>query len=321
MKRSNRLVLLIGALLAVVAFVGVILLLGQDGTGGGGPQATPTAPTTAQVVKATVDIPAGTVVTSTMVDVETVPIAASADSIPDPGLVIGKTIRENAKAGSILSFSAFVDTGQTSNVTDNIPQGLRAMAVEVDQVTGVGTLIHTGDTVDLIIAMDIQSVVADPKNPPQVVNVGTPQSTVKMIIQNLKVVGTLLPTPTTTTGEATPPPAAASPTPNPGATQPPTSLRNPATAFEIVMVAVTANQAEAIRYAQLNGQSGQVADRGQTSISLVLRSPRDFIAVDASGSPIPGASAVIPPLEVTDGVTLKTLISKYGVIPPDVIIK
>jgi hypothetical protein len=87
------------------------------------------------------------------------------------------------------------------------------------------------------------------------------------------------------------------------------------------MVAVTANQAEAIRYAQLNGQSGQVADRGQTSISLVLRSPRDFIAVDASGSPIPGASAVIPPLEVTDGVTLKTLITKYGVIPPDVIIK
>ena len=185
MKRSNRLVLLIGALLAVVAFVGVILLLGQ-GTGGGGPQATPTAPTTAQVVKATVDIPAGTVVTSTMVDVETVPIAASADSIPDPGLVIGKTIRENAKAGSILSFSAFVDTGQTSNVTDNIPQGLRAMAVEVDQVTGVGTLIHTGDTVDLIIAMDIQSVVPDPKNAPQVVNVGTPQSTVKMIIQNLQ---------------------------------------------------------------------------------------------------------------------------------------
>ncbi len=319
MKRSNRLVLLIGALLAVVAFVGVILLLGQ-GTGGGGPQATPTAPTTAQVVKATVDIPAGTVVTSTMVDVETVPIAASADSISDPGLVIGKTIRENTKAGAILSFSAFIDTGQTSNVTDNIPQGLRAMAVEVDQVTGVGTLIHTGDTVDLIIAMDIQSVVPDPKNAPQVVNVGTPQSTVKMIIQNLKVVGTLLPT-VTTTGEATPPPAAASPTPNPGATQPPTSLKNPATAFEIVMVAVTANQAEAIRYAQLNGQSGQVADRGQTSISLVLRSPRDYIAVDASGSPIPGASPLIPPLEVTDGVTLKTLITKYGVIPPDVIIK
>ena len=318
MKRSNRLVLLIGALLAVVAFVGVILLLGQGNSTTATP--TPTVPTTAQVVKATVDIPAGTVVSSTMVDVATVPIAAAQDSIPDPGLVIGKTIRENVKAGAILSFSAFVDTGQTSNVTDNIPGGLRAMAVEVDQVTGVGTLIHTGDNVDLIIAMNIQSVVPDPKNPPQVVNVGTPQSTVKMIIQNLKVVGTLLPT-VTTTGEATPPPAAASPTPNPGATQPPTSLKNPATAFEIVMVAVTANQAEAIRYAQLNGQSGQVADRGQTSISLVLRSPRDYIAVDASGSPIPGGSAVIPPLEVTDGVTLKTLIQKYGVIPPDVVIK
>jgi Flp pilus assembly protein CpaB len=319
LKRSNRLVLLIGALLAVVAFVGVILLLGQ-GNNGPNATATPTPPTTAQVVKTTVDIPSGTVVTSTMVDIETVPIAAAQDSIPDPGLVIGKTIRQNEKAGAILSFSAFVDTGQTSSVTDNIPQGLRAMAVEVDQVTGVGTLIHTGDNVDLIIAMDIQSVVPDPKNPPQVVNVGQPQSTVKMIIQNLKVVGTLLPAPTTT-GEATPPPAAASPTPNPEATQPPTSLKNPVNALEIVMVAVTANQAEAIRFAQLNGQSGQVPDRGQTSISLVLRSPRDYVAVDASGSPIPGASGVIPPLEVTDGVTLKTLIQKYGVIPPDVVIR
>jgi Flp pilus assembly protein CpaB len=318
LKRSNRLVLLIGALLAVVAFVGVILLLGQGS--GPGPQATPTPPTTAQVVKTTVDIPSGTVITSTMVAVETVPIAASQDSIPDPGLVIGKTIRQNEKAGAILSFSAFVDTGQTSSVTDNIPQGLRAMAVEVDQVTGVGTLIHTGDNVDLIIAMKIQSILPDPKNPPQVVNVGQPQSTVKMIIQNIKVVGTLLPEPTTT-GAATPPPAQASPTPNPEATQPPTSLKNTANALEIVMVAVTANQAEAIRFAQLNGQFGAPPDQGTTTISLVLRSPRDFVAVDASGSPIPGASAIIPPLEVTDGVTLKTLISKYGVIPPDVIVK
>jgi len=319
LKRSNRLVLLIGALLAVVAFVGVILLLGQNGTGGNA-QPTPTAPTTAQVVKASVDIAAGTVVTSDMVAVDTVPIAAAQDSISDTGLVIGKTIRQNVASGAILSFSDFVDTGQAASVTDNIPQGLRAMAVEVDQVTGVGTLIHTGDHVDLIIAMKIQSVVADPKNAPQVVNVGQPQSTVKMIIQNLKVVGTLLPTPTTE-GGATPPPAAASPTPNPEATQPPTSLKNTASALEIVMVAVTANQAEAIRYAQLNGQIGAPPDQGTTTITLVLRSPRDFIAVDASGSPIPGASAVIPPLEVTDGVTLKTLIQKYGVIPPDVIIK
>jgi len=319
LKRSNRLVLLIGALLAVVAFVGVILLLGQNGTGGSA-QATPTPQVNAQVVKASVDIAAGTVVTSDMVAIATVPVAAAQDSISDTGLVIGKTIRQNVASGAILSFSDFVDTGQAASVTDNIPQGLRAMAVEVDQVTGVGTLIHTGDHVDLIIAMKIQSVVADPKNPPQVVNVGEPQSTVKMIIQNLKVVGTLLPTPTTENG-ATPPPAAASPTPNPEATQPPTSLKNTASALEIVMVAVTANQAEAIRFAQLNGQIGAPPDQGTTTITLVLRSPRDFIAVDASGSPIPGASAVIPPLEVTDGVTLKTLIQKYGVIPPDVVIK
>ena len=49
--------------------------------------------------------------------------------------------------------------------------------------------------------------------------------------------------------------------------------------------------------------------------------PKDYVALDASGSPIPGASAVIPPLEKTDGVILKTLVDKYGVLPPNLLLK
>ena len=66
MKRSNRLILLIGVLLAAIAFVGVIMLTGNNSSGGGTPTAS-AAPTTAKVVKATVDIPAGTKVTASMV--------------------------------------------------------------------------------------------------------------------------------------------------------------------------------------------------------------------------------------------------------------
>ena len=308
MKRSNRLILLIGALLAVVAFVGVILLFGNSTTGGTA-TATPTAPTTAQVVFAKVDIPIGTVVTADMVELRTVAIAAATpDSIPDPGLAVSKTVRHDVKAGTELTYGFFIDTGQTSNVTDNLPLGLRAMAIQVDQVTGVGTLIHTGDSVDVVIAMKIQSLIPDRATPGQVIKIGDPQSTVKMIIQNLRVVGTLLPPPV-----AAPAPAAneqGAPSPTPAPSQPTTNLSGQQ---EIVVLAVTPDQAEAIRYAQLNGDTGTATDRGTTSIAVVLRSPKDYL--NASGSPI------VPPLEKTDGVVLQTLIDKYGVLPPAVLLK
>ena len=58
---------------------------------------------------------------------------------------------------------------------------------------------------------------------------------------------------------------------------------------------------------------------------MVLRSPKDYVAIDASGSPVLDENGipvtVVPPLEKTDGVILKTLIDKYGVLPPEILIK
>jgi len=290
LKRSNRLVLLIGVFLAIVAFVGVVLLFGNTG-GGPGPGATPTPPTTANVVIAKVDIPLGTQVTAEMLDTKTVPISEAGSSFTNPGLVISKTIRNTALAGTQLTVDYFVDLGQTTNVTDNLPGGLRAIAVQVDQVTGVGTLIHSGDSVDIIISVKIQETALS-KDKTNVTNVGQPAPSVKMVIQNIRVVGTLLP----------PPPAqttAASPTPAPsGGGQPATTLNGQQ---EIPILAVTANQAEVIRYAQLYTDP----------ISLVLRSPKDYVGPD--GSP------TVPPIEKTDGVVLQVLIQKYGVLAPSLL--
>jgi Flp pilus assembly protein CpaB len=319
LKRSNRLVLLIGALLAVVAFVGIVLILGGQGTTNG-PTTQATPPPTTSAVFAKVDIPLGTVVTADMLETRTIDVGNTAPNyVRDPSLIISQVIRHQAKAGTQLTFNFFIDSGNAANVTDNLPRGLRAIAVQVDQVTGVGTLVHTGDTVDVIIALKIQQV-AEGRNaqnrpdPNQIINIGAPEPSVKMIIQNLRVVGTLLPPPT---GAA----AAAQQQPAPSGSAPP--AQQPATNLngqqEIVLVAVTANQAEVIRYAQL--YSDPAGPFNAESIALVLRSPQDYVAVDASGSPIVGASPVIPPLEKTDGVILKTLIDKYGVLPPDLLLK
>jgi len=61
-------------------------------------------------------------------------------------------------------------------------------------------------------------------------------------------------------------------------------------------------RAEVIKYAQLDG-----------SISLVLRSPDDFID-PTTGEPIP-----VPEQVPTTGIILKTLVDTYGVIPPELV--
>ncbi len=319
MKRSNRLILLIGVLLAAVAFVGVIMISSP----GGSADATPTPPpTTAKVVQAKLDIPAGTKLTAAMIEAAEVPIAAyTTDSIPDPGLAIGKRVFRAVTAGEQIGFSYFTETGAAVNVTDSIPKGLRAMAIQVDQVTGVGTLIHTGDSVDVIVSIAIQLTGPDPANKSNVINLGVPQTSVKLVLQNLTVIGTELPPPVDN--------SAAAPAPTPGPSGEITAPQQPGTNLtgqnEVLIVAVTANQSEVIRWAQLGDAAGTTQDRGATAIAVVLRSPKDYTAVDASGSPVLDENGVpvtvVPPLEKTDGVILKTLIDKYGVLPPEILIK
>jgi Flp pilus assembly protein CpaB len=70
---------------------------------------------------------------------------------------------------------------------------------------------------------------------------------------------------------------------------------------EIVILAVTQQQAEVIKFAQVDG-----------NISLALRSPKDF--VDAQGNPI------VPATITTTGLILRTMITDFGILPPEVIL-
>lgn len=320
MKRSNRLILLIGVLLAAVAFVGVIMISSP----GGSQTATPTPPpTTAKVVQAKVDIAAGTKLTAAMVQLTEVQISAQTlDSIPDTGLAIGHRVFRAVSAGEQIGYSYFTETGAAVSVTDSIPKGLRAMAIQVDQVTGVGTLIHTGDNVDVIVDFKIQLTGADPAVKGNTIPLGDPGYSVKMVMQNIQVVGTLLPPPVAS--NAAPAPSAAPGTSAAPVEQAGTNLTGQ---NEVIIVAVTANQAEVIRFAQLQDAAPDPAgqDRGTTAIAVVLRSPKDYVQVDASGQPVLDSNGiplpVVPPFEKTDGVILKTMIEKYGVLPPEILIK
>jgi Flp pilus assembly protein CpaB len=292
LKRSNRLVLLIGILLAVVAFAGVIVLFNQR------PTPISTTPTELPTVYARGDIPLGTVVTADMVEARNQSIAVRpTDAFGDVGQVVGKTVRSEVKRGQLILPSDFAAGagGSGQDVAHLLDLGLRAIAVQVDQSTGVGTLINVGDRVDLLIGVTTPKfplVLVTPPLPQTTTNVISAldpslynSTTTKVVLQNMQVIGTLVP----------PPPAASSS----GGAQTTTNASLTGQQ-ELVILAVTPQQAEVIKWAQIDGQ-----------ISLILRSPKDY--VDANGQP------VSPQADQTSGVVLKTLVDTFGVLPPELL--
>jgi Flp pilus assembly protein CpaB len=291
LKRSNRLVLLVGVFLAVVAFVGIALLLNGQGTN---PQ--PTAvPTVLPTVVAVKDIPLGTTVTADMVVVQDLKVDTErkATAFTSDKLVIGQVARRKIITGAQLEAADF-DTSTTGCGTIDVPAGLRAMSVQVDQVSGVGTIINSGDFVDLLVGFtgDKFPVVTLNATDNTISTVaGLNGTSVKLLLEGMQVLCRQLP------------PVAAPANGQQGQAQTggqtTTSLNGQQ---EIVILGVTPTQAEVIKFTQLDG-----------SISLVLRSQADFQRDPATGAVIP------PPPSGSEGITLKKLTTDFAVPIPELV--
>lgn len=291
MRRSSRVILLLGIFLALGAFV-LVLFLG----GAGRPTATPT-PAIAHIVVAAVDIPQGTTITQSMVTTKDVSLSeAPSDAFTLPERVIGQTARASIASGQYVPQAALTGAVGAQNITGELQTGDRAMALQADELSGVGTLIQPGDRVDVLMTFTTDAagngeipliyiaprgftipgctdtLVCDTKI---TVNPGS----TKVVLQNIRVVGTLL---------------SSAPTPGAEASATPASGPLISGRTELVIVAVTDQQAEVLRFGQLL----------KASMTLLLRSP-----ADAAASPA-----------VTTGIVLKNLIDQYGVLPPQPVI-
>jgi Flp pilus assembly protein CpaB len=285
LKRSNRLVLLIGIFLALIAF----MLIAFSGVIAPRPPAPSAAPTTAKVVVAARAVALGATFAEGDVTYKDVPLPAPADSYADTSFVVGKTARAAVTSGQLID-SAVINGGEGQVANIEVPPGRVAMSVKVDQVSGVGTVIKTGDYVDALVAFNIKATTIDRgTGEPRALDVDTGPS-VKVLLQGLQVLGTLLPAP----DQAPPPAEGASPAPSGG-----TNLNGQE---QIVILSVSAQQAEVLNYSQI---AGVVGPNGMT---LLLRSSKDFVGPDGQPS--------FPPDTVTTGIVLKILIDQYGVLPP-----
>jgi Flp pilus assembly protein CpaB len=290
LKRSNRLVLLVGVFLAIVAFIAIILL--RPGT----PPPSEQVVTTLDTVIAAQDIPLGAQITDAMVKIEKKEqTARSNNAFGSKAQVLGKTVRQNVVAGAEITADTFGETSQGQIIDIDVPAGKRAITVEVDQVTGVGTTIKTGDYVDMVVLFPPEQfpvITTNPQDNTFTVVAGLNGTSTKLLLQGMQVLGTLLPPipaqPQAQEGQ--PPP-----------TQSGTTLQEGQ--HEIVALSVDAQMTEVIKFAQVAG-----------NISLVLRSADDFI------DPVTGLPLETPPLpDETTGMILKTLVDRYGVLPPELI--
>ncbi len=257
----------------------------------------PTTPpvTELDTVVATVDIPIGVQVTADMVTETPLPAEGrSPTAFGDVTQVIGQTVRQQVLTGAQLTADTFGATGAGTILEIDVPTGKRAITVQVDQVTGVGTVIKTGDFVDMVVGIRADKfpvITTNPADDTFTVVSGINGTSVKLLLQGMQVLGTLLP----------PPPAQAQGQEGqPVEGQGGTALTGQQ---QIVALAVDAQQSEVIKFAQMDGE-----------ISLVLRASEDFI------DPTTGQLLEPQPLpDATTGIILKSLVDRYGVLPPELI--
>jgi len=248
LRRTSRLILLLGIFLAALTFVVIIVLFNGQGNGIGGPAVT-APPTDRKVVVATVDIPLGTLVTADMLSTQTMSIAvAKSDAYADPSQAIGQTNKVPITAGEQVTNSQFVLSGAQSLV---VPPGFRAFAITVNELTGVANLVQVGDYVDVLITERIVVVQKDSTGAVAPVEGISDASTVKMplLLQEIQVIGTV---------------DAVAPAPAQGEAPAPSTAPTLTGQSKLLILAVTPQQAEVLLFARTSG-----------TIDVVLRSPQD----------------------------------------------
>jgi Flp pilus assembly protein CpaB len=193
-KRSNRLVILVGVLLAVLAFVAIIILLNQEAE-----TAEPDAQTVTVLV-ATEDIDIGEEVTPAKVEaVEVQPAAVQETALSDPSQVGGQPAVFAVPAGSQLTAEAIgLGNPLLVNIQALLNPGEKAVSFQVERVGGLDFLVKPGDTVDIVATEDVtvlqetaDSIANTDANAPQrfePVPGLEGQRTVKAILQDKRVI-------------------------------------------------------------------------------------------------------------------------------------
>jgi len=298
-KRSNRLVILVGVLLAVLAFVGVVILLqnSEPGPSSGGPTVEKV-----NVLVAKEDIGVGDVVTSDMVEQAQVnPDEVVGTRFGDPSQITGARALYDVPAGSQVPQELFGLGRGVASIESQLLPGEKAIAFQVDSVTGLDFLIRPGDHIDVVMAEQVtplqetqDSIDAraedDTLQPLYETVAGlTNPRTVKTILKDKRVLYVSATKNVPVVNQATPSPGQAA-----------AQQATPQIDSVIIVIAGSDQDAELIKFAQQD--FNEVG-----SLTAIIRR-----AADADDPNV---------VEVeTTGITLQILIDEYGVPIPNIVV-
>jgi len=157
--RSNKVLIFLGLFLGLVsAVLAVVYLRSAGGEGGGDVSGAVFTP----VVVAGGDIPAGTRITEEMVKLKDISSdAVLVGAYRETTDVVGQVVRIPLVAGEQVIPTKVTATGAAITDVENpplayvVPEGKRAVAVQVSSVIGASGLIRAGDYVDVILTVQI----------------------------------------------------------------------------------------------------------------------------------------------------------------------
>jgi pilus assembly protein CpaB len=183
MTRSGGLPFVAALALGAVTFASILGWLQQQETGGGSAAPVDLRP----VVVASTDVPAGSVLTESVLSVNRVPAdALGAGVVQTREAAIGRVLRYPlARGEQVLDSKLVAAEDARTGLAFAIPTGMRAIAVPVSEVTGVGGLIVPGDRVDVLVTAPHERLLA-PEDPVPAGNAGQ-RADVKTILQNALV--------------------------------------------------------------------------------------------------------------------------------------
>ena len=294
MKRSNRLVILVGVLLAVLAFVAIVILLNQRPTGG---EAAPEE-VLQTVLVATEDIEIGDEVTPDKVEEQEIqPEAVQGTPLASSTIVAGQPALFAVPQGSQVTGEVI---GLGNDLAVNLPAllnaGEKAIAFQVDRVTGLDFLVKQGDTIDIVLTEQISvlqetadsAANTDPEAPERFEPVTglQDQRTVKAVLQDKRV----LYVSATRAQQQEPQDTNGDGVVDDNDVQPDA----PVIDAVIIVFAGTTQDAELIKFSQ-----NDVTERG--SLTAIVRNADD----DA--------------VDTTTGITIDVLVSDYGLRLPDIV--
>ena len=310
--RGGKFLLLLGALLAAMAFVVVYVVMSGklSANPSGNTAAVPnTAPVMVDVAVVNRDLPAYTLldagnVATVSVEGSTVPT----NTTTSPSTLYGKMTLIPLTKGQLVHTDQLTESG----FADILAKGERGFVLAIPEKSTFGDAVMGNDRVDLIWSATIKFSRPKPTDDGKVTYVDDVYTSTKTLLQNihvLRVMKLAQDVPAGASGQATNAKANDASVSTVPASSTSAMYVEDAPYQTVLVLGVTDQQAEVITFARQNG----IVDLTLRS-SAVQKDDTGHVIKDATGLDVKGDTDV----EKTTGVTLDTLIKEYGVQAPTV---